>query len=118
MYGLKCNQAADAIGLLRLMRRMDGNCGSQFLALKRLTRHRLHLVECMTREKTYLISNLYLKFSELQMLEGDDQPFCDIYGATSSSVLMEYLSPEEILASSEEDLIAFLAEKAATVLRI
>ena len=85
--------------------------GSQFLALKRLTRHRLHLVECMTREKTYLISNLYLKFSELQMLEGDDQPFCDIYGATSSSVLMEYLSPEEILASSEENLIAFLAEK-------
>ena len=55
--------------------------------------------------------NLYLKFSELQMLEGDDQPFCDIYGATSSSVLMEYLSPEEILNSSEEDLIAFLAEK-------
>ena len=118
MYGLKCNQAADATGLLRFMRHMDGNCGSQFLALKRLTRHRLHLVECMTREKTYLISNLYLKFSELQMLEGDDQPFCDIYGATSSSVLMEYLSPEEILASSEEDLIAFLAEKAATVLRI
>ena len=66
--------------------------GSQFLALKRLTRHRLHLVECMTREKTYL-------------------PFCDIYGATSSSVLMEYFSPEEILDSSEEDLIAFLAKK-------
>ena len=35
-------------------------------------------------------------YPELQMLEGDDQPFCDIYGATSSSVLMEYLSPEEI----------------------
>ena len=50
-------------------------------------------------------------YPELQMLEGDDQPFCDIYGATSSSVLMEYLSPEEIWASSEEDLIAFLAEK-------
>lgn len=85
--------------------------GNQFLALKRLTRHRLHLVECITREKTYLVSNLYLKFSELQMLEGDDQPFRDIYGATSSSVLMEYFSPEEILDSSEEDLIAFLAKK-------
>ena len=35
----------------------------------------------------------------------------DIYGATSSSVLMEYFSPEEILDSSEEDLIAFLAKK-------
>lgn len=43
--------------------------GSQFLALKRLTRHRLHLVECITREKAYLVSNLYLKFSELQMIE-------------------------------------------------
>ena len=85
--------------------------GSQFLALKRLTRHRLHLVECMTREKAYLVSNLYLKFSELQMLEKDDQPFCDIYGATSSGVLTEYLSPEEIIDSSEEELVAFLAEK-------
>ncbi|WP_329602303.1 IS110 family transposase [Blautia liquoris] len=28
--------------------------GSQFLALKRLTRHRLHLAECITREKAYL----------------------------------------------------------------
>ncbi len=85
--------------------------GSQFLALKRLTRHRLHLVECITREKAYLVSNLYLKFSELQMLEKDNQPFCDIYGATSSSVLTEYLSPEEIIEDSEEDLVAFLADK-------
>lgn len=91
--------------------------GSQFLALKRLTRHRLHLVECMTREKTYLVSNLYLKFSELQILEGDDQPFCDIYGATSSSVLTEYLSPEEIIDSSEEDLISFLAEKSRNCIK-
>lgn len=85
--------------------------GSQFLALKRLTRHRLHLVECITREKTYLVSNLYLKFSELQILEGDDRPFCDIYGATSSNILTEYLSPEELLEASEEELLSFLAEK-------
>lgn len=85
--------------------------GSQFLALKRLTRHRLHLVECMTREKAYLVSNLYLKFSELQLLEKEARPFCDIYGAASSGVLTEYLSPEEIITSSEEDLVAFLAEK-------
>ena len=65
----------------------------------------------MTREKAYLVSNLYLKFSELQMLEKDDQPFCDIYGATSSSILTDYLSPEEIVAAPEEDLVSFLAEK-------
>lgn len=85
--------------------------GSQFLALKRLTRHRLHLVECMTREKSYLASNLYLKFSELQLLEGDDQPFSNIYGATSSGIITEYLSPEEIVEASEEDLVSFIAEK-------
>lgn len=64
----------------------------QFIALKRLTRQRLHLVECMTREKTYMVSNMYLKFSELQLLDGDNAPFCDVYGATSSAVLTEYYS--------------------------
>ena len=64
--------------------------GSQFIALKRLTRHRMHLSECIAREKTYMVSNLYLKFSELQLLDGDDRPFGNIYGATSSAVLTEF----------------------------
>lgn len=42
--------------------------GSQYLALKRLTQHRLYLAECIIREKTYMVSNLYLKFSEHQLL--------------------------------------------------
>lgn len=85
--------------------------GGQFIALKRLTRHRMHLSECITREKTYMVSNLYLKFSELQLLEGNDKPFCNIYGATSSSVLTDFLSPQEIIDMPEEDLLSFLAEK-------
>ncbi|MCC9294756.1 IS110 family transposase [Clostridium sp. WLY-B-L2] len=85
--------------------------GSQFLALKRLTRHRLHLTECITREKTYMVSNLYLKFSELQLLSGEKRPFSNIYGATSSAILTEYLSPQEIMDASEEELLAFIAEK-------
>ena len=85
--------------------------GSQYLALKRLTRHRLHLTECTTREKTYMVSNLYLKFSELQLLEGDDQPFSNIYGATSSAVLTEFMSAQDIVDASEEELLKFLAKK-------
>ena len=85
--------------------------GGQYLALKRLTRHRLHLAECITREKTYMVSNLYLKFSELQLLEGDEQPFSNIYGATSSAVLTEFMSLQEIIDSPEEDLLKFLAQK-------
>ena len=51
-------------------------------------------------------------------LKEDDQPFYDIYGATSSSVIMEYLSPEEIFSffRRRSDCIPF-AEKAATALR-
>lgn len=85
--------------------------GGQFLALKRLTRHRLHLAECITREKTYMVSNLYLKFSELQLLDGDEQPFSNIYGATSSAILTEFMSLQEIIDASEEDLLQFLAQK-------
>lgn len=85
--------------------------GSQYLALKRLTRHRLHLVECITREKTYMVSNLYLKFSELQLLDDDSQPFSNIYGATSSAVLTEFMSLQEIIDSPEEELLQFLAAK-------
>ena len=84
---------------------------SQFLALKRLTRHRLHLAECITREKTYMISNLYLKFSELELLDDDQQPFSNIFGATSSAVLTEFFSVQDIIDASEEDLLRFLAEK-------
>ena len=85
--------------------------GSQFLALQRLTRHRLHLVEALTREKTYMASNMFLKFSELPILPKEEQPFCDNYGATASSVLTEFLSMEDIINASPEDLIAFLCEK-------
>ncbi len=85
--------------------------GSQFLALKRLTRHRLHLMESITREKTYMVSNLYLKFSELQLLDNNEQPFSNVYGATSSAILTEFLSPQEILDTSEEDLLLFIADK-------
>ena len=89
--------------------------GGQFIALKRLTRHRMHLAECIAREKTYMVSNLYLKFSELQLLDGDNRPFSNMYGATASSVLTEFLSPQEIIELPEEELLLFLAKKAGTV---
>lgn len=85
--------------------------GSQFLALKRLTRHRLHLAECITREKTHMVSNLYLKFSELQLLDDGSQPFSNIYGTTASAVLTEFMSLQDIIDTPEEELLQFLAKK-------
>ena len=58
-----------------------------------------------------MVSNLYLKFSELQLLDGDDKPFGSLYGAAASAVLTEFLSPQEIIDMPEEELLSFLAEK-------
>jgi len=85
--------------------------GPQYLALQRLTRHRLHLTECMTREKTYMLSNVFLKFSEFATLSGQSHPFSNKYGATASAVLTDFLSHEEIAQTSLEDLVEFLVEK-------
>ena len=85
--------------------------GAQFLALQRLSRHRLHLVECITREKAYMVSNIYLKFSELAVLDKDERPFSNTYGVTSAAVLTDFLSLDEITYSSIEDLVAFVSDK-------
>lgn len=85
--------------------------GSQFLTLQRLTRHRLHLVKSLTCEKTYMLSNVFLKFSELPVLEKDSQPFSDKYGATAASVLTDFLSTDEIADMSLDDLVDFIRKK-------
>lgn len=85
--------------------------GSQYLALQRLTRHRLHLVECITREKTYMVSNMFLKFSEMAVLSNDDKVFSNNYGATAQAILTEYLSLEDLVNSSTEELVEFVCQK-------
>lgn len=85
--------------------------GAQFLALQRLTRHRLHLVEGVTREKAYMVSNIYLKFSELAVLDKEKHPFSNTYGATSAATLTDFLSLDDITYSSIEDLVAFISAK-------
>ncbi|MFL0198918.1 IS110 family transposase, partial [Clostridium sp. WILCCON 0269] len=80
-------------------------------ALQRLTRHRLHIVECLTREKTYMLSNVFLKFSEFALLQGDEHPFSNKYGATASSILTEFLSSEDIANIPLENLVDFVNKK-------
>ena len=85
--------------------------GCQYLALQRLTRHRLHLVKALTREKTHMLSNIFLKFSEFTMLDTEEQPFSNEFGATASAVLTEFLSTEEIVDMPMEKLVEFICEK-------
>lgn len=83
--------------------------GAQYLALQRLTRHRLHITECIAREKTYMLNNIFLKFSEFALLEKEQHPFSDKYGATAEAVLTEFMSTEQLVTASIEELVEFVA---------
>lgn len=85
--------------------------GSQCLALQRLTRHRLHITECIAREKTCLLNNIFLKFSEFSLLGKGEHPFSNKYGATAKAILTDYLSTEELVSTPVEDLITFVSSK-------
>lgn len=85
--------------------------GSQYIALQRLTRQRYHVCKNLIREKSYILSNLYLSFSGLVSLDKKELPFSDLFGATSSAFLEEFVSPDEIAESSIEELIEFITLK-------
>lgn len=85
--------------------------GSQCLALQRLTRHRLHITECIAREKTYLLNGIFLKFSEFALLNNERHPFSNKYGATTEAILTEYKTNEDIVNASLDELAAFISSK-------
>ena len=78
----------------------------QYDALQRLTRTRFHLVQTITRDKTYFLNQLFLKFSGLRQ----DNPFSSYFGTTSLAVISE-LEPEQIVAMPLEELVNFLVDK-------
>lgn len=84
---------------------------SSSLSLQRFTRHKLHITECIAREKTYMLNNIFLKFSEFVMLDSGEHPFSDKYGATADAVLTDYLSTEDIVNVSVDGLVIFISSK-------
>lgn len=75
-------------------------------ALQRLTRTRFHVMKNITRDKTYFLNQVFLKFSGLRQ----DSPFSNSFGTTSLAVIQEF-DPDQIAEMSLEDLIAFIQEK-------
>lgn len=73
------------------------------LALQRLTRARFHLMQDLTRESNFLMTNLYLKFSDYTVV-----PFSNKLSTTSLAVMEEFESVEEIAEISLDKLVDFL----------
>lgn len=78
----------------------------QYEALQRLTRTRFYLMHNITRDKTYFLNQVFLKFSGLRQ----DNPFSNLFGSTCLAVIQE-LEPEQIVAMSIEELVDFLKDK-------
>jgi len=78
----------------------------KYVALQRLTRSRLQLVEQMTECKQHFLENLYYKCNTLTR-----DVETSIFGATMMDLLTESLSFGEIAEMEIEDLAAILQEK-------
>ena len=89
-----------------------GNLPNEFyinfnqLGLQRLTRFRQHIIKSITREKTYLVSNLFLKFSKLTQ----KKIFSDNFGATAETLLTDIYSSDEIATMSINSLVSVIAD--------
>ncbi|WP_080873567.1 IS110 family transposase [Oceanobacillus timonensis] len=75
------------------------------MALQRLTRARYHLMQDLTRESNFLLTNLYLKFSDYTIAGPFKQ---NTLGVTSMAVMEEFTSVEELVDISLDELITFL----------
>ena len=83
--------------------------GSQFLALQRLTRQRKHLADQISKEKCYVSANIFLKFSGLE--NTDNKPFSSKFGKSSTAILTEFLSTEDIINKPINELVDFISSK-------
>lgn len=74
-------------------------------ALQRLTRTRYHVVQTLTRETNFLLTNLFLKFSSYAT-----GPFGKKTSATSLAIMQEFISVEDIIEMSVDDLVEFVVQ--------
>lgn len=75
-----------------------------FLPLRFYTRLRFHLVQNLAREKNYFCAYLFLKASAY----GQIGPFSDSFGSTSSLVLSEHPSLDQLANLPIEELTSYL----------
>lgn len=77
------------------------------LPLRRLTRFRHHLVQQLTREKSYFLTHLFLHFSTFEK----GQPFSDVFGATASALIEDFMTPDAIAPTPTDVLLRFVIER-------
>lgn len=88
--------------------------GASFIAMQRLTRYRYHLAQNLSKEKNYCLNNIYLKFSQFRKKNGKldtDNPFSNVFGATATAVLTDFITIDDIVSMDIQELVNYLNEK-------
>ncbi len=84
--------------------------GGQRVALQRLTRHRKHIVDMCNKEKQYVISNIFIKFSEFNNKDHDYDTFLNSFTNTAVEVLLKYKTVEQIIKTPIDKLTDFIVK--------
>lgn len=102
------NDTKDAFLLAELIRfgrySKTAIAAEDLLGLRQLTRFRFSLVDSIGDLKRQVIAIIDTIFPEYETL------FSDIFGKTSTELLLAYSTPDEMLAVDTQDLTAFLAK--------
>lgn len=101
---------ADAMVIADRLRfgRLPAECylDERYAPLQRLTRYRKHLVDTVVREKQVALGYVWLKLSGYEL---EEEGLTNTFGATSQAILERYLTPDEIVAASFEELVSVIA---------
>jgi len=83
------------------------------LKLRLYTRYRLHVVQSLVAAKSFFLCYLFLKMSEYSRYckkkGGDDKLFANTFGATSSLVITNYPSAEELANAPFDELSSLIS---------
>lgn len=77
-----------------------------YIPLQRLTRFRKHIIDAISKEKTYFTTHLFLKYSSYTSVK----PFSNTLGTTSESLITDFTS-DELASIGIKDLVDFLVKK-------
>lgn len=85
--------------------------GPQKTALQRLTRHRKHLANLLASEKTRVLNDIFIKFSDFNNANHDNKVFSNSFGVTAQAIILEYKTTDEIVSKPLEELVSFIQTK-------
>ncbi len=89
----------------RLPRQVDVE--ERYEALRKLTRHRFHLVQTIAAEKQRFLGYLFFKFSGL----AQQRPLRRLHGATAVALATEFPTVDALVATPLQQLVDFIVAK-------